>query len=314
MKIVFLDAATMGRDLSMKPIAERGDLISFDTTEPGEVIARISDAEIIITNKVRLTGACMAEAKHLRLVCVAATGYDHVDIAWCREHGIGVCNVVGYSTESVVQVTFGLALTLASQIPVYTEYVASGSYSNSNFGNLAFAPFHELAGKTWGIVGYGHIGARVGEVARAFGCRVLTYTRSPKPGVENVTLPTLCRQSDILSLHTPLTPSTRGLIGREELAWMKKGAILVNVARGAVVDEEAVVDATLAGAVRYGCDVYSSEPPRAEHPMTRLLGCPNACLTPHIAWGSVEARERCIAEIAENISSFFRDVRRNRVE
>lgn len=313
MKIVFLDAATMGSDLSNAPIAKQGSLVSYDMTAPQDVKSRIQDAEIVITNKVPLTGECMSEAKKLRLVCAAATGYDPIDIAWCRENGVGVCNVVGYSTESVVQSTFALALTLTNRMSVYAEYVASGAYSESNFGNLAFAPFHELAGKTWGIVGYGEIGSRVAEVARAFGCRVLTYTRTPKEGVENVTLDALCRQSDILSLHTPLTTETERLIGRKEIRLMKHGAILINVARGAVVDEETVAEATLAGLILYGCDVYSAEPPKVGHPMKRLFGCPNACMTPHIAWGSVEARERCITEIAENIAAFLSGARRNRI-
>lgn len=314
MKIVFLDTDSMGNDISMAPIAVLGEYCSYAATMPGEVATRVKDADIVVTNKVRLTRENLAGAGKLRLICVAATGFDNIDIAYARSRGIGVCNVVGYSTESVTQVTFSLALTLLTHLPTYTDFVDSGAYEKSNMCNLITPPFHELAGKTWGVVGYGHIGARVGAVASAFGCRVMAYSRSPKPGVDCRSLPELLRESDIVSLHVPLSAETRGLIGREEIALMKSGALLINVARGAVVDETAIADAVLGGGLLYGCDVYSAEPLTPGHPITRLYGCPGACLTPHMAWGSVEARTRCVTVIAENIQAFLCGEEKNRVE
>ncbi len=314
MKIVFLDVASMGDDISMAPFAVLGEFRPYAATAPGEVAARVEDADIIVTNKVRLTRENLAGAGELRLICVAATGFDNIDIAYARSRGIGVCNVVGYSTESVTQVTFSIALALLTHMPAYTGFVVSGAYEKSNMCNLITPAFHELAGKTWGIVGYGHIGARVGAVASVFGCHVMACSRSPKPGVDCRSLAELLRESDIVSLHVPLSEETRGLIGREELMTMKPGAVLINVARGAVVDEDAVADAVLDGRILYGCDVYSAEPLTAGHPITRLYGCHGACLTPHMAWGSVEARTRCVSVIAENIRAFLRGEVKNRVE
>ena len=314
MKIVFLDAGSMGDDISMAPIAALGALCSYASTAPEEVAARVAEADVIVTNKVRLTRENLAGAEKLRLICVAATGFDNIDILYARSRGIGVCNVVGYSTESVTQVTFSIALSLLTHMPTYMDYVDSGAYEKSKMCNLITPAFHELAGKTWGIVGYGRIGARVGAVASAFGCHVMAYSRSPKPGVDCRSLPVLLRESDIVSLHVPLSDGTRGMIGREAVAAMKPGAALINVARGAVVDEEAVADAVLAGRILYGCDVYSAEPLTSGHPITRLYGCPGTCLTPHMAWGSVEARTRCVAVIAENIQAFLRGEEKNRVE
>ena len=314
MNIVFLDAGTVGEDISLAPIADSGSLTVYQSTAPSEISARIRDAEIVVINKVKLNPENLAGASRLRLICVAATGYDNVDLAYCRSRGIGLSNVVGYSTESVVLVTFALALSLATRLPTYTDFVASGAYKKSKFCNLISPAFYDLAGKTWGIVGYGHIGARVAEVARAFGCRVLAYSRTPKEGVENRTLEDLLRESDFVSIHVPLTDETRGMIGAKELGLLKDGAVLLNLARGAVVDERAVAERVLDGKLLFGCDVYSQEPPSGTHPYTALYGLPGVCLTPHMAWGSFEARERCIAEIALNIGAFERGERRNRLD
>lgn len=314
MNIVFLDAGTVGEDISLAPIADSGALTVYQSTAPSEIPSRIRDAEVVVINKVKLNSEYLAGASHLRLICVAATGYDNVDLAYCRSRGIGLANVVGYSTESVVLVTFALALNLATRLPTYTDFVASGEYTKSKFCNLISPTFYDLAGKTWGIVGYGHIGARVAEVARAFGCRVLAYSRTPKEGVENRTLEDLLRESDFVSLHVPLTDETRGLIGTKELGLMKDGAVLLNLARGAVVDEKAVAERVLDGKLLFGCDVYSQEPPSEIHPYAALYGHPGVCLTPHMAWGSFEARERCIAEIALNIQAYERGERRNRLD
>ena len=173
--------------------------------------------------------------------------------------------------------------------------------------------YHELAGKTWGIVGLGNIGRQVARVAQAMGCRVIAYTRTPREGFECVSLDTLCREADVISLHTPLTEATRHLIGREQLTMMKRGAVLINVARGAVTDEAGVAEAVLAEKILFGCDVYAREPFAPDHPYAQLLDREGVCLTPHMAWGSYEARQRCVCEIAENIAAFFAGQSRNRI-
>lgn len=314
MRIVFLDAATMGDDISVAPVASIGEYTAYSATNPEEVAGRVADADVIITNKVRLGAENLGAAHHLRLICVAATGYDNIDVAYARTRGIAVCNVVGYSTESVVQVTFALALSLLNHLPSYNRYVTSRAYQNGNMCNHISPYFHELNGKTWGIIGYGHIGARVGAVASAFGCHVLVANRSLKSGVEQCDLKTLLQRSDIVSLHIPLCGETRRLLGRGELSLVKEGAILINAARGAVVDETAVAEAVLSGKLLYGCDVYSHEPLTPDHPIARLYDSAGACLTPHMAWGSVEARERCIEAIAENIRAFLSGGKKNRVD
>ena len=315
MNIVVLDAATLGEDLDLTPLVSRHTCTVYQNSTPEEVKERIADAEVIVINKIRLNGENLPAARSLRLICIAATGYDNIDVDYCRENGIAVCNVKGYSTDSVAQLTVAMALSLWNRLPEYTAAVNDGRYTASGCANMLTPTYREISGKTWGIVGLGNIGKRVAEVARALGCTVLTYQRTAVSGYEYVSLEELLRRSDIVSLHTPLSGETRGLIGREELQMMKRGALLINVARGAVTDEEAVADALLSGHLGgVGVDVYSCEPFSKDHPMARLCGHPNVCLTPHIAWSAVEARERCLSEIVENIADFSRGGRRNRVD
>ena len=315
MKLVMLDAGTLGDDLSFDALRAFGDLTVYTSTAPDEVIPRLADCEVAILNKIKLTAAIFDAVPHLRLVCLTATGFDNVDLDAARAHGVAVCNVPGYSTPSVVQVTLATVLSLATHLPAYAEHVRSGAYAKGGVANCLVPVYHELAGKTWGIVGYGSIGRGVGKVARALGCRLLVCRRTQDGSPESVDIDTLCRESDIITLHTPLNDSTRGLISRERIASMKKGVILVNVARGAVTDERAVADAVLSGQIGgFGCDVFSAEPFPEAHPFSALLGCPNVCLTPHMAWGSYEARVRCLETIAGNIRAFADGNRHNRVD
>ncbi len=315
MKLVMLDAGTLGDDLSFDALREFGDLTVYTSTTPDEVIPRLADCEVAILNKIKLTAAIFDAVPHLRLVCLTATGFDNVDLDAARAHGVAVCNVPGYSTPSVVQVTLATVLSLATHLPAYDAHVRSGAYAKGGVANCLVPVYHELAGKTWGIVGYGSIGRGVGEVARALGCRLLVCRRTQDGSPESVDIDTLCRTSDIITLHTPLNDSTRGLISRERIASMKKGVILVNVARGAVTDERAVADAVLSEQIGgFGCDVFSAEPFPEAHPFSALLGCPNVCLTPHMAWGSYEARVRCLETIAGNIRAFADGNRHNRVD
>lgn len=314
MKIVVLDAATLGADLDLSPLKTLGEVIAYPATETAEIAERIADADVIVANKAKLGAENLSGARRLALIAEAATGYDNIDLAYCRARGVAVANVAGYSTDSVAQVTVATALYLYTHLRAYTAYVDSGAYSESRCFNRLEPVYHETTGKIWGIVGYGTIGARVAETARALGCHVIAYTRSPKNGVECLTLDEVCRSADIISVHTPLTAQTRALIGRRELALMKEGCVLVNEARGAVLDEAAVVEAVLQNRIAFGCDVYATEPFGVAHPYHAILGRENVCLTPHMAWGAREARERCLSEIVENIRAFSAGVRRNRVD
>jgi len=215
----------------------------------------------------------------------------------------------------VAQLTLTMALSLAAHLKEYRDYVSSGAYTNSGIANLLSPIWQELSGKTWGIVGGGNIGRRVAKLAEGFGCRVLMHRRKEDPDFETVSLAQLCRESDIISVHVPLTPETRGKIGAAEIALMKKNVIFINVARGAVCDEEALADAVETGRIgALGVDVFSTEPFPEEHPFTRIMHLPNVCLTPHMAWGALEARNRCVKIVAENIRSFATGGSLNRVE
>ena len=313
--VVVLDASTLGDDLDLTPLQALGEVKVYQTSTPEEIAIRIADADILMQNKAKLTADLLAKATKLKVICEAATGFDNIDVAYCREHGIAVTNVPGYSTQCVAQITFTLALSLITHLPQYTSFVQSGEYTASGVANRLSPAFCELYGKTWGIVGYGNIGKQVGKIAEAFGCNVIVHKRTPEEGVRCVDIDTLCRESDVISLHTPLNDGTRGLIGRAQLDMMKKNAILVNVARGAVTDEEAVADALLSGKLAgFGCDVYSAEPFPAEHPIDRIKDLPNVCLTPHIAWGGYETRVRLLDEMIKNAQAFFRGEKRNRVD
>ncbi|MBR6680669.1 MAG: hydroxyacid dehydrogenase [Clostridia bacterium] len=314
MKIVLLDTATLGEDIDLSPITSLGDVVEYKHTAPDEIAERLADADVAVLNKLKLNSSNLSEAKHLRLICVAATGYDNIDTEYCREHGIALCNVPGYSTDSVAQITLAMALSLVSHLNEYNRFVHSGDYTASGIANKLTPIYHELSSMTWGIVGGGAIGSRVASVAKAMGCRVLICRHKPDDRYEQTDIDELCKRSDIISLHVPLTPETRSLISRERIASMKRGAILINVARGAVADEAALADAIETGHLGgLGVDVYSKEPFESDHPFTRILGKDNVCLTPHMAWGSAEARARCVATMAENITRFFAGNAQNRI-
>lgn len=315
MRIVILDAATLGSDTDLSPLMEQGDVTVWDNTPPELVGQRIRDTDVIVSNKVKLTGQVLQNAQHLKLICLSATGFDCVDTAYCAANGIGVCNVPGYSTHSVAQLTVAMVLELVNHLSVYREFVHNGNYSRSGVANALTPVWHELYGKTWGIVGGGNIGRQVAKIADAFGCRVLVCRRKPDEVYETADLDRLCAESDIISVHVPLTEETRGMIGEKQIGLMKDGVILVNVARGAVTDEAALAEAVKNGRIGgLGVDVYSQEPFGEDHPFSGILDLPNVCLTPHTAWGALETRNRCIAMVAENISAFCQGKRKNRVE
>lgn len=315
MRIVILDAKTLGDGVNFDAISSTGELTLHSLTAPDQIAERIADAEVVIVNKIRLNESNLQSAKHLKLICVAATGYDNIDTDYCRKRGIAVCNVVGYSTDSVAQLTISLALTLLMHMPYFTGFVRDGSYTASGVPNCLSPIFHELAGKTWGVIGAGNIGMKVAQIADAFGCRVLLHCRHNKEaGYPIVPLKQLCKESDVISIHTPLNNDSFHMINSELIQSMKDGVILVNVARGAVTDENAIVQNVLSGKIGgFGTDVYSVEPFGADHPMYSLREHPNVCMTPHLAWGALEARQRCIDEMAKNIRSFIECGSQNRI-
>lgn len=315
LNIIVLDAASIGDDIDYGVFEKYGTVTVYDNTSPEQFAERAKDANIIVQNKYKLNRESLIHAPKLELVCEAATGFDNIDIAYCREHGIAVTNVPGYSTDCVAQLTLAMVLQIIMHMPEYTKYVSDGSYTASGIANRLKPQFRELRGKTWGIVGLGNIGRKVADIAAVFGCIVIACKRTPVGDIECTDINTLCEKADIISVHTPLNDSTRGIIGEHQLSLMKKDAILINVARGAVLDEAAVARAVLDGRIGgFGCDVYSVEPFPANHPYRDIAALPNVCMTPHIAWGAYETRLRLIGEMADNIAAYKDGKIRNRVD
>lgn len=314
MKISILDCSTLGEDIDLSPIRALGETAEYGTTPPELVAERIADSDVVVINKIKLNETNLSEAKELKLICVAATGYDNIDTEYCRNRGIALCNVPGYSTESVAQLTVAMALSLATHLPEYQRFVNSGEYSASGVANRLVPVYHDLASMKWGIVGGGGIGGKVAKIARAIGCEVSVFRRKQEGEFPLEDIDTLCETCDIISIHLPLTEETRGIISRERIAKMKKNAIVINVARGAVTDEAALAEAVTEGRIGgLGVDVYSKEPFGEDHPFYALRGLDNVCLTPHMAWGSAESRARCVGVMSENMKSFFSGERKNRI-
>ena len=316
MKIIVLDAATLGCDIKEKAyeiFGKFGEVDMRETTTLDQVPMAVKDADVLIVNKIRL-GSNLSGAKNLKLICVSATGYDNIDLKWCRENNVAVCNVKGYSTQSVAQLTISMALMLINRMTEYTEYVKSGEYSISGIANRLTPVYNEIYGKTWGIVGAGNIGKQVARVAEAMGCRVIVNKRTPDGDYEFYDIDNLCATADIISVHTPLTDETRNLINRDRINMMKSNAIFINVARGAVADEAALADAVAQGRIGgIGIDVYTTEPMPKDHPYTKIMKMPNVCLTPHNAWGAYESRVRCLEIMGSNIEKFLSGERQNRI-
>lgn len=315
MKIVFLDALTLGADIDLSGFKKFGELQIYETTPVEKVAERVSDCDVVVTNKMKLAQHNLSSAENLKLICVTATGFDNIDIEYAKQRGIGVCNVVGYSTNSVAQLTVTCALSLYNSLFSYCEYVSSGDYTKSGVANVLTPVYHEIEGKTWGIIGFGNIGQRVGRIAEALGCRLLVNKRTRIDGYECVDIDELCERSDIITIHTPLNEKTRSLIDENRISKMKDGVVIVNMARGAVTDERAIAAAVKSGKIGgFASDVYSAEPFPKEHPFDEIKGRKNVCLTPHMAWGAYEARVRLCDEIMLNIESYLSGNKRNRVD
>ena len=309
MTAVFLDRASLDRDdLDFAPLlATRPDWQLHDETTPGEVAARIAAAEVVVSNKVVLDEALLAMAPALKLIAIAATGTNNVDLAAAARRGIAVCNIRRYATPSVVQHVFALLLALTRRLSDYQRAVARGDWQHSQQFCLLDYPIRELGGLTLGVVGYGELGRTVAKTAEeAFGMRVLIAQRpGGEPQAGRIALQELLPQVDVLSLHCPLTMDNRGLIGAAELALMRSDAILLNTARGGLVDEAALAAALLQGRLGgAGIDVLAEEPPRDNSPLLNS-DIPNLIVTPHIAWASRQSRQRLLDQLAENIAAFM---------
>lgn len=315
--IVILDGETLGK-LQFDKLKEFGNLVYYNTTKPEEVAHRIKDAHIIITNKISLNESNLKEAKNLELICETATGFNNIDIVYAKENNIAVTNVAGYSTNTVAQHTFATVLSLYDKLSYYDNFVKSGEYAKSGIFTDVSKPFYELEGKTWGIIGLGAIGRKVAKIAEAFGANVIYYSTSGKNSnseYKRVEFEELLKTSDIISIHAPLSSSTQGLINYDSLKKMKNSAILANMGRGPIVVEsdlaKAIDEELIAGAA---LDVFEVEPIKEDNPLVSVKNKDRLVLTPHIAWASVEARNRLFKEVINNIKAFYNGEVRGRVD
>lgn len=313
MKIEILDGyASNPGDVRWDELAAFGELTVYERTARDEVVSRIKDAEIVFLNKTPVDASVFEQCKKLRMIGVLATGYNIVDIAAAKAHGVTVCNVPGYSTGAVAQMTFALLLEMTQHVGEHSQAVHAGQWQSCPDFCFWNAPLTELAGKTLGIVGYGAIGQAVGRIAQAFGMQLLVTARHEKPvpeGAAFVTLEELLTRADVVTLHCPQTAENLHMIDAAALAKLKEGALLLNTARGGLIDEQAVADALKSGKLAgYGADVVSKEPIAADNP---LLTAPNCYLTPHIAWAPKETRLRLHHIAAENLRAFLNGTPQN---
>jgi len=309
LKIVFLDAKTIGEDINLSGYEKLGEVVKYDFSTPEEARERTKDADVIILNKVVINEASIGEADHLKLVCVTATGTNNLDKEYLDKRGIAWRNVAGYSTETVAQHTFAMLFYLLEHLNYYDQYVKTEHYVNDTMFTHFAEVFHELNGMTWGVIGLGAIGRRVADLAKMFGCRVIYYSTSGKhdqPGYERVTFDTLLRESDIVSVHAPLDENTKDLMNKEAFDKMKSSAIFLNLGRGPIVVEKDLADALEQGSIAAaGLDVLCVEPMQEENPLRRIKDSNRLIITPHIAWASVEARTRLMQIIEGQIREFF---------
>ena len=311
MKIVFLDVKTIGEDIDLSGFERFGEVVKYGFSSPEEARVRTRDADVIILNKVVINEQSIGEAEHLKLVCVTATGTNNLDKEYLEKRGIEWRNVAGYSTETVAQHTFALLFFLMEKLSYYDAYVKSERYIGDTIFTHFENVFHELSGKTWGIIGLGAIGHRVADIAKLFGCRVIYYSTSGKnnqPGYERVDFDTLLKESDIVSVHAPLTAETEGLMNKAAFDRMKKSAIFLNLGRGPIVVEADLADALERGSIAAaGLDVLTIEPMSPSNPLRRIKDSDRLLITPHIAWASIEARTRLMKIIESQINDFLND-------
>lgn len=309
MKIVFLDAKTIGDDIDLSGFEKLGEVIRYDFSSPEEIPSRVKDADVIILNKVVINQSTISTAKQLKLVCVTATGTDNLDKEYLAENNIAWRNVAGYSTNSVAQHTFAILFYLLEKLNYYDSYVKDGRYVNDKIFTHFEEKFSEIEGKTWGIIGLGNIGRRVAQIAECFGAKVIYYSPSGSPtqeGYIQVDFDTILSQSDILSVHAPLTEKTRNLMNKTAFSKMKPSSIFLNLGRGAIVVEEDLTYALENHLITAaGLDVLCTEPIEEGNPLLTIKDSRKLFITPHIAWASVEARTRLMNIILEQIKEFF---------
>ena len=309
MKITFLDTKTVGNVPNLDRLQEFGTLTQYTTTAPSEVVDRVKDQDIVITNKVLIDRATMEAAPQLKLICVAATGMNNVDVEYAEQQGIAVKNVKGYSTDSVAQVTWSLILSLLQRSRAFSQYVYSGEYSQSDIFTYFEPPFWQVAGKRLGIIGLGTIGQQVARIGEAFGMEVIYYSTSGRHDhaqYERRSLQDLLATSDVISIHAPLNEKTENLLRYEQLLQMQPHALLINTGRGGIVNEpdlaRAINEDIIGGA---GIDVFTQEPIPSDHPYLSVKYPNRLLLTPHLGWASVEARTTLIEGVCENIQDFL---------
>ncbi len=315
MKIVFMETDTLGSDVDLSVFDQLGEVTKYPCSAPNENADRVKDTDVIIVNKIPMNEATLSKAEKLKLICITGTGTNIVDFNYTNARGITVANVKGYSTQSVVQHTFALFFFLYEKMSYYDHFVKSGEYIRSDIFSHFVMKFHELSGKTWGIIGLGEIGRGVAEVARLFGCKIVYYSTSGKNcnlNYQQVDLDTLLSQADVISIHAPLNDTTKDLIREAELRKMKKEAILLNLGRGPIVNELALYKALkenwIGGA---GLDVLTVEPMSSDNPLIQIQDSTKLVITPHIAWATIEARQRVTEEVYHNIVAFNNHEERN---
>lgn len=309
MKIVFLDVKTIGDDIDLSRYHTLGEVVKYDFSAPEEIPSRIEDADVIVLNKAPVNEQTIGSAKNLKLVCVTATGTNNLDKEYLASRNIAWRNVAGYSTQSVAQHTFAMLFYLLEKLNYYDNYVKEERYVNDTVFTHFAEHFHEIYGKTWGIIGLGNIGRRVADIAKAFGANVIYYSTTGKnnqEGYKRVDFETLLSTSDIISVHAPLTEQTEGLMNREAFAKMKSSAIFLNVGRGAIVVEQDIADALETNQIAAaGLDVLCIEPMSPDNPLLAFKDSKRLLITPHIAWASVEARTNLMNIVCGQIEEFF---------
>ena len=309
MKIVILDAKTLGSDLDLSILDTFGEVIFYETTSEEETLERIQVADIVITNKVILSANIMSQAPKLKLICIAATGMNNVDLNAAKSQGIEVKNVAGYSTQSVVQHTFSMALYLIEKMAYYDNVVKSGEWTNSALFTDVSRPFFEIAGKKWGIIGLGSIGKEVAGVATAFGAKVCYHSSSGEnldQKYPHVALVEMMKECDIISIHCPLNDKTHNLINTSNLGLLKEGVILLNLGRGSIINEDDLAVALDKREIYAGLDVLTPEPIAQNNQLMHLKHKERLLITPHMAWASIEARKKLLEGIVKNIQAFLK--------
>ena len=308
MKLVLLDAKTLGDDLDLSPLEQFGELISYGITKAHETQERINDADIILSNKVIIDRAIMEQSPKLKLICITATGMNNVDLDAAKELGIEVKNVAGYSTGSVAQHTFAMALYLIEKLDYYNHTVKSKEWSRGELFTDVSKPYFEISGKQWGIIGLGTIGRKVATIASAFGATISYHSTSganTNQPYQHKELECLLAESDIISIHAPLNEKTENLISKQNLTLLKDNAILLNLGRGGIINEIDLAEELNAREIYAGLDVVAKEPIEAKHPLLNINNPEQLLITPHIAWASIEAREKLLDGLVENIKAFL---------